>query len=253
MSERFFDISIPLDFHGQQPNAFGAESAAAATLGDTREGSSVNFERYSFSPHCSGTHTECIGHITRERISVRYCLDDVIVPAVLVSIEAERDSAETYAAKVPGDLQITSGKLIAAIEALGIDPRVILADGALVIRRLPNDPGKMAAVYDNENVPPYFTDDAMETIVGFGVKHLLVDLPSIDRIDDGGRLSNHRKFWNMELGRVEAGVGARRNATITELIYVPDEVADGRYRLNLQIAPFEADAAPSRPLLLPNE
>jgi len=37
---------------------------------------------------------------------------------------------------------------------------------------------------------------------------------------------------------------------MTELINVPDDVPDGRYLLNLQIAPFEADAAPSRPVLL---
>lgn len=253
MSEKFFDISIPLDFHGQQPNAFGAESAVAATLGDTREGSSVNFERCSFSPHCSGTHTECIGHITRERISVRSCLDDVIVPAILVTIEPETDSSEAYAAKMSGDRLITAGRLQGTLDALKADHKEILKGGALIVRTLPNSSDKMSAKYDDTNIPGYFSDAAIELIVGFGVKHVLVDLPSIDRLNDGGRLSNHRKFWNMESGSVEAGVDARRNATITELIYVSDDIPDGLYRLNLQIAPFEADAAPSRPLLLPNE
>ena len=253
MSEKFFDISIPLDFHGQQPNAFGAESAVATTLGDTREGSSVNFERYSFSPHCSGTHTECIGHITRERISVRSCLDDVIVPAILVTIELETDASEAYAAKMSGDRLITAGRLQGTLDALNADHKEILKGGALIVRTMPNSSDKMSAKYDDTNIPGYFSDAAIELIVGFGVKHVLVDLPSIDRIDDGGLLSNHRKFWNMGSGSVEAGVDARRNATITELIYVSDDVPDGQYRLNLQIAPFEADAAPSRPLLLPNE
>ena len=253
MSEKFFDISIPLDFHGQQPNAFGAESAVATTLGDTREGSSVNFERYSFSPHCSGTHTECIGHITRERISVRSCLDDVIVPAILVTIEPEADASEAYAAKMSGDRLITAGRLQGTLDALNADHKEILKGGALIVRTLPNSSDKISAKYDDTNVPGYFSDAAIELIVRFGVKHLLVDLPSIDRIDDGGRLSNHRKFWNMGSGCVKAGVDARRNATITELIYVSNDVPDGPYRLNLQIAPFEADATPSRPLLLPNE
>ena len=253
MSEKFFDISIPLDFHGQQPNAFGAESAVATTLGDTREGSSVNFERYSFSPHCSGTHTECIGHITRERISVRSCLDDVIVPAILVTIEPETDSSEAYAAKMSGDRLITAVRLQGTLDALNADHKAILKGGALIVRTLPNSSDKISAKYDDTNVPGYFSDAAIELIVRFGVKHLLVDLPSIDRIDDGGRLSNHRKFWNMGSGSVEAGGDARRNATITEFIYVSDDVPDGQYRLNLQIAPFEADATPSRPLLLPNE
>jgi len=43
---------------------------------------------------------------------------------------------------------------------------------------------------------------------------------------------------------------SRIDSTITELIYVPNEVLDGAYLLNLQIAPFESDASPSRPLLL---
>jgi hypothetical protein len=43
----------------------------------------------------------------------------------------------------------------------------------------------------------------------------------------------------------------RPRATITELIYVPAEVNDGLYLLNLQVAPFVADAAPSRPVLYP--
>ena len=38
-------------------------------------------------------------------------------------------------------------------------------------------------------------------------------------------------------------------AGITELIFVPNNVFDGRYLLNLQFAPLENDASPSRPVL----
>ncbi|MBX3280862.1 MAG: cyclase family protein [Acidobacteria bacterium] len=250
MTSKFFDISIPLDFHGPQPNAFGVERAEANSLGDTRSGSSVNFERYSFTPHCSGTHTECVGHITHERISIRSCLEDIIVPAVLLSLEPERDSPEHYSAKLPGDLHLTASGIDTALARVGIDHRSLLENEALVVRTLPNDPSKMAAVYDERNVPPYFTDEAIEMVMRFGVKHLLVDLPSIDRISDGGILANHRSFWNIPPGSFDADADTRRNATITELIYVPNNVPDGEYQLNLQIAPFEADAAPSRPLLI---
>jgi len=37
--------------------------------------------------------------------------------------------------------------------------------------------------------------------------------------------------------------------TITELIYVPNSVTDGEYLLELQVAAFENDASPSRPVL----
>lgn len=89
----------------------------------------------------------------------------------------------------------------------------------------------------------------MDYIVELGVTHLLVDLPSIDRIYDDGKLGNHRRFWNVEPGSFEVNAKTRTNSTITELIYVPNEVPDGEYVLNLQIAPFAADASPSRPVI----
>src|SRR5918993_3783520 len=94
------DLSIPLRFNGPQPNAWGVERGhsrpvvAGEMIGDTRRGGSVNFEQYTFIPHCSGTHTECVGHITHERISIRDCLQDVIVSAMLVTVEPETESNE---------------------------------------------------------------------------------------------------------------------------------------------------------------
>jgi kynurenine formamidase len=231
------DLSIPLKFGGPQPNAFGVDAASSKTLGDTRDGASVNFEQYTFVPHCNGTHTECVGHITNERISVRDCLMDIIVSALLVSIEP----------KGSVDQLITNDSLRNA----GVQPPAA-ADGSdsLIVRTLPNDDSKLSRIYDADNIPPYFTADAMQYIVECGFKHLLVDLPSIDRIFDDGKLSNHRIFWNIEPGSRAVGADTRINGTITELIYVPNEIADGEYLLNLQIAPFEADASPSRPILL---
>jgi len=78
--------------------------------------------------------------------------------------------------------------------------------------------------------------------VNKGVKHLLVDLPSVDREKDAGALLAHKAFWNFE-GEV------RTDATITEFIFVPNAIVDGTYYLNLQVAPFENDASPSRPVL----
>ncbi len=236
------DISIPLRFEGPQPNAFGVDGATASTLGDTRQGSSVNFEQYTFTPHCNGTHTECVGHITNERISVRECLTDVIVSAVLVSVEPEIE--------VSGDRLITIGGLKTA----GVQPPAASGGSdSLIVRTLPNDTEKLTREYGDSYLPPYFTTDAMSYIVECGFRHLLVDLPSIDRMFDEGKLLNHRIFWNVEPGSVETNPETRINSTITELIYVPIEIRDGKYLLNLQIAPFEADAAPSRPILLKSE
>jgi kynurenine formamidase len=247
------DISIPLKFNGPQPTAYGVAGATSepvetgSLVGDTRQGGSVNFERYTFIPHCNGTHTECVGHITHERISVRDCLQDVIVPAVLVSIEPERESTDSYS--VPFGL---NDRVITRSSLGDLQPSVAAGstDKALVIRTLPNDDGKLAQQYGEVSIPPYFTTEAMEYIVECGFKHLLVDLPSIDRLFDEGKLSNHRIFWNIEPGSFVVNESTRMNSTITEMIYVPNEVKDGEYLLNLQIASFESDCAPSRPLLL---
>ncbi|MGD9590506.1 MAG: cyclase family protein [Pyrinomonadaceae bacterium] len=236
------DISIPLRFNGPQPNAFGVGAAVSKPLGDTRTGSSVNYEQYSFIPHCSGTHTECVGHITHERISVRDCLQDVIIPAYLISVEP-LNMAET------GDLEITRRSVepsLSEMEAAATGT----GTKALIVRTMPNDDRKLTAEYGEQNIPPYFSPDAMRLIVGRGFSHLLCDLPSIDRIYDEGKLINHRIFWNVEEGSCEINEATRIDSTITELIYVPNEVEDGEYLLNLQIAPFETDCAPSRPVLI---
>jgi kynurenine formamidase len=244
------DISIPLRFDGPQPNAYGVELATSiaceygSLVGDTRRGGSCNFEQVTIIPHCNGTHTECVGHITDERISVRECLRDVFVRAVVVSVEP----------RLEGDAVIGSDELERALQnppatAGGTD----IGATALIVRTLPNDHLKLSRRYDSDNIPPYFTDDAMEHIVECGFKHLLIDLPSIDRLFDDGKLTNHRIFWTVELGSREIDAATRINSTITELIYVPDEVEDGEYLLNLQIAPWDADAAPSRPILFPTK
>lgn len=230
------DISIPLNFNGPQPTAFGVVAATSKTLGDTRDGSSVNFEQYSFVPHCNGTHTECVGHIVDERISVRECLRDVVMNAVLVTVEP--------CPIENGDLVITRDSLLEILEGANV-----VAPAAFVLRTLPNDESKLRRRYDGNNLPPYFNVQAMGFILECGFTHLLVDLPSIDRLDDPD-LPAHRVFWNVERGRREVNTATRINSTITEMIYVPNEVADGEYLLNLQIAPFASDAAPSRPILL---
>lgn len=230
------DISIPLRFNGPQPNAYGVNQAASKAceageiVGDTRRGGSVNFEQYTFIPHCNGTHTECVGHITHERISVRDCLRDVLVPAILVSVEP---------VLIDGDLVIARSSF---------DQLAVQSGAALIVRTLPNDDSKLERQY-GDTIPPYFSSDAMDWIVEKGFAHLVVDLPSIDRIFDGGKLLNHRKFWNVEPESFEINANTRLNSTITELAYIPNDVADGLYTLNLQIAPFDSDCAPSRPLL----
>lgn len=95
----------------------------------------------------------------------------------------------------------------------------------------------------------FFSLDAIKHVVSLGVKHLLVDIPSVDRVDDEGRLIVHRIFWNVPPGKHDIDPDTCSLNTISEMIYVPSEIVDGLYLLNLQIPAFATDAAPSRPLL----
>ena len=118
---------------------------------------------------------------------------------------------------------------------------------AIIIRTLPNDVVKKSRNYSNTN-PPYIEESAAAYIRECGIKHLLIDLPSVDKEKDEGKLLAHKAFWNVkDVNTLNAD--ARHDATITEMIYVNDEVADGSYLLNLQIASFENDASASKPVL----
>lgn len=248
------DISIPLRFNGEQPNIFDTKIAeskayeADGFVGDTRQGGGCNFEQVTLVPHCNGTHTECIGHITHRRFSIQEQLKDSLIPATVLTVSPEKafiSSDNYHPEKEVDDVFISEKSLKTGLDKI---PKEFLK--ALVIRTLPNDGSKIKRNY-LEQLPAFFSLEAMQYIVELGVEHLLVDLPSVDRTYDEGKLSAHHLFWNIEAGSHQEASNSNLNKTITEMIFVEDEIVDGPYLLNLQIAPFVSDAAPSRPLLYP--
>jgi hypothetical protein len=118
---------------------------------------------------------------------------------------------------------------------------------AIVVRTLPNDPAPKREKDWSSTNPPFLTSEAAHAVVDgapLRVRHLLVDLPSIDREDDGGALLAHRAVF------FDAN-GAPTTRSVTEICFVPSDAPDGAYCLVLGVAPIEADAAPSRPMLVP--
>ncbi len=247
----YHDLSIPLHFNSEQPNIYKVKRATSKAyrekdgfIGDTRKGGSCNFEELNLVPHCNGTHTECVGHISHQRVSIHQQLRDVFIPATLISISPSRNSDESYMPELEKDNLVISKKLIK--EALGKTNTAFLK--ALIIRTNPNSEAKKKRDYMKFNAP-FFSLEAMRFIVEMGVAHLLVDMPSVDRTLDNGHLSAHHIFWNLEPDGHEINDRSEMNKTITEMIYAPNSVKDGIYMLNLQIAPFVSDASPSRPIL----
>ena len=231
------DISIPLTNSDQNPIAWYLEKPVIEPvksgdwIGKVSEGSSsTNFNNIQFNPHGHGTHTECLGHITKDFYSINDSLKMFFFNAELITLRPYEQGE---------DRVITKIQIMAALE--GKTPE------ALVIRTLTNDLGKLSRKYSNTN-PPYLDEAAAIYIRESGIKHLLIDLPSVDKEHDEGKLLAHKAFWNVtDVENLNAE--ARLDATITEMIFVSDEILDGSYFLNLQIVSFENDASPSKPVL----
>lgn len=221
-------IAIPLESDGPQPNAWYAPLYEASPhqadgwIGDTREGAPVNFYNLRLNPHGNGTHTECVGHITKERHSVHDALKDGYWIAQLISVYPV---TQKNGDRVINELEWQSG-----VEAL-------------ILRTEPNHPDKMSRHYGGTN-PPYLDAQLLEKMAVENISHLLLDLPSVDREEDEGKLAGHRAFWKFP----EA---TRLSATITEMIFVDSAIPDGLYLLQIQMPALQLDAAPSRPFIYP--
>lgn len=237
-SEQFIETNSPLDISmglndsEENPKAWYVSKPVFEPVrtehytGSVAEGGAVNFRDVFFNPHGHGTHTECLGHITQEVHSVNTVLNRYFFEAQLITIEPNKVSNDEVVDRVITMEQIRD---------------IDLQAEALILRTIPNDDLKCSKTYSATN-PPYLEKEIATYLIEKGVKHLLIDLPSVDREEDGGLLVFHHAFWQVP----EAPNFER---TITELIYVPNSIEDGRYILNIQMAPFENDAAPSRPVL----
>lgn len=225
------DISLPVKEGDENPNCYWADPVTFETIrsddfvGSVQAGGSVNYQKLSLTPHGNGTHTECYGHISTDQETINRSLTNFHFIAELVSVNPEPVAS--------GDCVIFRKSLVEKIKNKTVQ--------AVVIRTLPNAETKRTAQYSGKN-PPYLDHEAAAYLVSCGVEHVLIDLPSIDRESDGGKLLAHKAFWQFP-------ERTRKNCTITELVFVPDFVKDGLYLLNLQIASLEMDASPSKPVL----
>ena len=224
------DISIPLRASKDNVNAWYLPppkiypTVVEEGVVSVNEGAAVNFNTIEFNPHAHGTHTECVGHITKEVYTINDCLTQFLFVAEVITIVPELFN---------GDFIVSEKQLRYAI---GNKKRE-----AIIIRTLPNTKDKLSKQYSNTN-PTYLTESAAIYLREKGVKHLLIDTPSVDKENDEGQLLAHKAFWNYP-NEID------KKRTITELIFVPNSVKDGKYILNILIAPFENDASPSKPIL----
>jgi len=224
------DISIPLRGKPDNVTAWYVNPPKFTPVmengfvGDVNLGGTVNFRNIFFNPHGHGTHTECVGHISKESYTINQCLKKFFCYAKLVSI---------IPYNVDGDSVITLEQIKKVWSKNETD--------AIVIRTMPNSDNKLNKQYSNTN-PTYIHHDAMQYLIENGVQHFLIDTPSVDKEQDDGKLLAHHVFW-------EYPENPQLERTITELIFVSNEISDDYYMLQFQIASFENDASPSKPVL----
>ena len=230
------DLSIKNDFLENSPLFYGAHHPKAEPfsvndfIGDISHGGSCNVNVVSLNIHCTGTHTESIAHILDSNELIPDVCPIGLIPAYLVSIDlkSENQTNDSYHAELSDNLLITSDSL---------RKKITTPYEALIIRTIPNDISKISRNYDLSPAP-FFTNNAVDYINELKIQHLLVDIPSIDKADDGGELGNHRRFF-------------KQGKTISELLYIPESIADGFGFLSIQIPNWSLDAAPSRPIFYP--
>ena len=244
-----------LDFVGPQLRCFGAYPASSKPLmvgdfsGRVDRGASCNASVLSLTPHANGTHTEGIGHLTLERVDVQSLIPRRLLLATLLTIEPELagDSTDSSSpAPRADDLLITRGAIERAWPA---PPAPGLQASAAVIRTLPNERDKFSE--QRAASAPFLSREAVTWLVGQGIEHLVLDVPSADRSSDGGELTAHRIFFGLPAGSSSMPEAQRPRSTITELAFVDDALADGWYFLSLQSPAICGDAVPSRPVLYP--
>ncbi|MFP2996756.1 cyclase family protein [Spongiivirga sp. MCCC 1A20706] len=218
------DISIPLQFDEESVKAWGTDYPHLKKLLSIERGDPVNFNELTIVPHAHGTHTESLSHVDPTFIGMHQVLKSHFFKTELITVAPEKQGEDFVISKKQLQYHLKNKK-----------------PAALVIRTMPNLKDKLTKTYSGEN-PPYLLEEAAAFICKQGIEHVLIDLPSIDKEKDEGALSAHKAFWDLPNN-------PRVIATITEFIYVPNSIVDGPYFLNLQIAPFVNNAAPSRPIL----
>lgn len=200
-------------------------------IGSVAKGGSVNFREITINPHANMTHTESVGHISKQEVPINQIFKPFHYIAQLISVKPQEVTSEKSVHQL-GDQCVFLNQ---------IKNKINSNTEALILRTQKNYNELTIKDYNNTNWP-YLSEETARYIRNCGIKHLLIDQPSVDKERDGGKLLSHKAFWDYPQS-------IDKERTITELIGVPDEIEDGLFLLNLSIANIENDASPSRPVI----
>ena len=120
------DLSIPIMAGKENVNAFYLGPVTyipfsmGTFIGDVSKGGACNVNTITINPHGNGTHTETVGHISKNNYPIRTALMRTFFTSRLITLDPE---------KIGGDFVITLNQL-KEIDLVNIE--------ALIIRTLPN-------------------------------------------------------------------------------------------------------------------
>ncbi len=235
-------LARAVEFHveGGGLRFFGAPPATSNALqvgpflGAVERGASCNCATLTLTPHCHGTHTECLGHLTAERIDAWRIVPRGLMNAVLVTAKPEE--------------RVVSRAALAAALQRTIPAMPPMHDVTALILRTGCADDAMA----------HLSPDAAALLVEHGILHVVLDMASMDPAEDGGELAAHRVFFGLPARHRDGSVtralearAERSRCSITELARIPPELADGACLLQLAVPELDGDAVPSSPLLYP--
>ncbi len=230
------DLSVPVNPHSGLPRAWYKGPASVEPVrsdhwvGSVAEGGAVNFRDLSFNPHAHGTHTETREHIHDAFQPIDARARSAALPFILPAFFIE--AAPEQRGK---NWEVSLSALVPFIQDIET-----LKPSALVLKCTNGD---VLRDWSDSN-PPFLEDGFAEQLCLLGIEHLLIDLPSVDQEVDGGHLRAHNAFFG-------PAASPRPNATISELLGIPNGLSQGPGLLALQVAPVVNDAAPSRPVWFP--
>ncbi len=258
-------IALPFDPRLARSRAFGLRPTTAPPVdiggGRTLEvgrGAAINCADLHLNAHGGGCHIEGVGHISREPWPLSTATLPALWPATLLDVTPARlgASGEHAAGKgAPEDWVLTRVAFERALDAAAETVRDLAAEpaafaDALVLRS--DVDGAIGPDFDfHGGGAPYPTAEAMALLAALPTRLLVLDLPSLDREDDGGTAPNHAIWWGFPDGDRAVARATRRDRLLVELARVPLALAAGPWLLQLGVPPVVSDAAPAGVWLLP--
>ncbi len=238
-----------------QPNLFGVAAADCGAVvqgdfrGDTRRGGSCNVMKWSLIPHCHGTHTESVSHIVHDDVPVVGCVGPGMFLAVLRRFHQSSWATPRADSYPRGFLTIRSSAWTTSYDVSIPWKRWEPTPSSSA--RFPTTPRKLVARYDRNRCRHTFRSKRCSGWRPAAYSTCWSISPPSIAFLTAGQLRNHHCFWSVAAPSRRVTADTRVDRTITEFCYVPDDVTDGVYLLNLQVSDVGLDATPSRPLLWP--